>query len=245
MKLKDLTVAKSNSGVASDHIPKHVAIIMDGNGRWANRRGLPRLAGHRAGTDNIHKVIEWSVSLGIEHLTIYAFSTENWDRPPEEVKGLMSILEEVINSKTQELHEKGVRLQHLGKLDRLSPGLQSAVCNATDLTRDNKLITLNVAFNYGGRAEILEAVRSMVRDGVSPDRIDEDSFKKYLYIQDIPDPDLIIRTAGEMRMSNFLLWQAAYSEYYSTPVLWPDFDRQELEKALEVFGKRSRKFGKV
>ena len=245
MKLNDLTVAKFSSETVSDQVPRHVAIIMDGNGRWANKRGLPRLAGHRAGTDNIHRVIEWSVSFGIEHLTIYAFSTENWDRPPEEVKGLMSILEEVINNKTKELHEKGVRLQHLGKLDRLSPGLQRAVCDATDLTSNNKIITLNVAFNYGGRAEILEAVRGMVRDGVSADVIDEDSFRKYLYIRDIPDPDLIIRTAGEMRMSNFLLWQAAYSEYYSTPVLWPDFDKQELQKALDVFGKRTRSYGKV
>ncbi|MDA0987697.1 MAG: polyprenyl diphosphate synthase [Chloroflexi bacterium] len=226
-------------------IPAHVAIIMDGNGRWAEQRKLPRLAGHRAGTENIRRVIEEFASFGVKHLTLYAFSTENWERPDEEVRGLMSILEDVIPRESQALHEQGVRLLHLGTLDRLPPGLQNAVCQAVELTKNNQRITLNVAFNYGGRAEILGAVRRIVEDGIPIQDIDDATFGSYLNTAGMPDPDLIIRTGGEMRLSNFLLWQSAYSEYYSTPAFWPDFDPEELRTALVAYSQRHRRFGKV
>jgi undecaprenyl diphosphate synthase len=226
-------------------IPAHVAIIMDGNGRWAEQRNLPRLAGHQAGTKNIRRVIEEFASFGVKQLTLYAFSTENWERPDEEVRGLMNILEDVIHKETTALHEQGVRLLHLGRLERLSPGLQDAVRQALELTKNNRRITLNVAFNYGGRAEILEAVRRIVQEGVPIQDIDEATFSGYLYTADMPDPDLIIRTAGEMRLSNFLLWQSAYSEYYCTSAFWPDFDHEELRMALIAYSQRHRRFGKV
>lgn len=245
MRLFAKTSRQAEAKDSAAPVPRHVAIIMDGNGRWARKRGLPRLAGHRAGTDNIRRVIDGSAERGVEFLTLYAFSTENWDRPHEEVKGLMGIMEEVIHRETRTLHEQGVRLRHLGKLDRLAPGLQTAVRQAVELTQDNRRITLNIAFNYGGRSEILEAVRSIVRAGIPPEEIDEATLGQHLFISDTPDPDLIIRTAGEMRLSNFLLWQSAYSEYYSTPALWPDFDQAELESALAAYGQRRRRFGKV
>jgi len=224
-------------------LPGHVAIIMDGNGRWAKQRGLPRLAGHRAGTENIRRVIEGFAEHGVRYLTLYAFSTENWARPQAEVRGLLRILEEVIERETRNLHEKGVRLRHLGRLDGLSGRLQRAVNDAIELTKGNTRITVNIAFNYGGRAEILDAIRRMLQDGVKLEQVDDALFSKYLYTADLPDPDLIIRTAGEMRLSNFLIWQAAYSEYYSTPVFWPDFDRVEIEKALLAYSQRERRFG--
>jgi len=226
-------------------IPAHVAIIMDGNGRWAERRKLPRLAGHRAGTENVRQVIEGFASFGVKYLTLYAFSTENWERPHEEVWGLMSILEDVIYRETAALHEQGVRLLHLGTLDSLSSGLQDAVCQAIELTKNNRNITLNVAFNYGGRAEILWAVQRIVQERIAPQEINEDTFKRYLNTAGTPDPDLIIRTAGEMRLSNFLLWQSAYSEYYCTPTFWPDFDQEELRMALLAYSQRQRRFGRV
>ena len=226
-------------------IPTHVAIIMDGNGRWAEQRKLPRLAGHRAGTENIRRVIEGFARFGVKHLTLYAFSTENWERPLEEVRGLMNILEDVIHRETKALHEQGVRLLHLGTLDRLSPRLQDAMCRAMELTRDNDRITLNVAFNYGGRTEILDAVRRMMKEGISPQDIDEATFSGYLNTAGMPDPDLIIRTAGELRLSNFLLWQSAYSEYYCTSAYWPDFDQEELRMALVAYSQRQRRFGRV
>lgn len=226
-------------------VPKHVAIIMDGNGRWAQARGLPRLAGHRAGTENIRRILEGCVEYGVKVLTIYAFSTENWQRPEDEVRGLMRILEEVIRKELRELNEKGVRLCHLGRLDGLSPRLQRQVREAIELTRENSRLIVNVAFNYGGRAEILDAVRGLIRDGISPEDIDEELFSRHLYTAGLPDPDLIIRTAGEMRLSNFLIWQAAYAEYYSTPIYWPDFDKEELYRALLAYSQRERKFGQV
>lgn len=226
-------------------IPKHVAIIMDGNGRWARARGLPRLAGHRAGTENIRRILEGCVEYGVKILTIYAFSTENWRRPEDEVRGLMRILEEVIQKEVKELNEKGVRLCHLGRLDGLSPRLQRQVREAIELTRENSRLILNVAFNYGGRAEILDAVRRLIREGIPPQEIDEELFSRTLYTAGLPDPDLIIRTAGEMRLSNFLIWQAAYAEYYSTPTYWPDFDKEELVRALLAYSQRERKFGRV
>ena len=227
------------------NVPYHVAIIMDGNGRWARRRGLPRLAGHRAGMENIRRVIEGCTDLGVQMLTIYAFSTENWQRPPEEVQGLMRILEEVIDERTQEFHEKGIRLNHLGRLEGLAEALQRKVRYAVDLTRENSKFVLNIAFNYGGRAEIVDAARRLLTEGVDPTTLDEATFSRYLYTAGLPDPDLIIRTAGEMRLSNFLIWQTAYAEYYSTPTFWPDFDKQELYKALLAYSQRERRFGRV
>ncbi|MFQ6059127.1 MAG: isoprenyl transferase [Anaerolineae bacterium] len=226
-------------------IPKHVAIIMDGNGRWAQARGLPRLAGHRAGTENIRRVLEACVEYGVEILTLWAFSTENWARPEEEVRGLMRILEQTIKRELHELHRQGVQLRHIGRLDRLSPRLQEQVRHAIELTKDNDRITLNVAFDYGGRAEIVQAVRRIIADGVRPEEVDEALISRYLYTAGQPDPDLIIRTSGEMRLSNFMIWQGAYAEYYSTPTYWPDFDKEELYRALLAYSQRERRFGRV
>jgi undecaprenyl diphosphate synthase len=214
-------------------IPTHVAIIMDGNVRWAEGRHLSRLKGHRAGTENIRRVIEAFGKSGVKYLTLYAFSTENWLRPKSEVKELMQILASVIGRETKEMHKRGIRLRHLGRLDRL-PG---------KLTKNNDKMTLSVAFDYGGRAEIIEATKRMLREKVSPDAVDEALVSSYLYTAGIPDPDLIIRTAGEMRLSNFLLWQSAYSEYYFAPVFWPDFDTEEVKKALLAYSQRGRNFG--
>ncbi len=225
--------------------PVHVAIIMDGNGRWAAKRGLPRLAGHREGVENIRRVLEAAVEFGVQVLTVYAFSTENWGRPEDEVHGLLEIFEETIARQVPELHKKGVRLRHLGQLEGIRPEMRQAVQNAIELTKDNTRITLNVAFNYGGRAEILDAIRRMIQDHVNPDQVDEALFSSYLYTAGLPDPDLIVRTAGEMRLSNFLIWQSAYAEYYATATLWPDFDKQELYNALLAFSQRQRRFGKL
>lgn len=226
-------------------IPYHVAIIMDGNGRWAQQRGLPRSAGHRAGVENIRRVIEACNEFGIKMLTLYAFSTENWQRPQEEVQALMQILEEVIDQRTEEFHRHGIRLRHLGRLEGLSPVLQTKVRQAIELTKDNDKFTLNIAFNYGGRAEIVDAARRLLAEGRDPQSLTEENFRQYLYLPDMPDPDLVIRTAGEMRLSNFLLWQAAYAEYYSCPTYWPDFDKDELRKALIEYSRRERRFGRV
>ena len=240
MQLKDESSPTTNVG---QPVPRHVAIIMDGNGRWATQRGLPRLEGHRAGVDNIHAVLDALVAHGIEYVTIYAFSTENWNRPHEEVEGLMSILQEAIYRETAALHQKGVRIVHLGRKDRLSAELQQSVAYAQDLTRKNRSITLSVAFDYGGRAEILEAVRHILRDGVPSEELTEDLFADYLYTAGLPDPDLIVRTGGEIRVSNFLLWQSAYSEYYSTSTPWPDLGEADIAAAIEAFRMRQRRFG--
>ena len=225
------------------HIPHHVAIIMDGNGRWAKQRGLPRLDGHREGVDNLRGVLESLSGFGVKYVTIYAFSTENWHRPAEEVDGLMAILQEAIQRETQALHEKGVRILHVGRTDRLSPELREAVDYAKELTKNNQAVTLCVAFDYGGRMEILEAVKHILRDGVPPDDMDEALFSRYLYTTGLPDPDLIIRTGGEVRLSNFLLWQSAYSEYYSTPTLWPDLGEEDIAGAIRAYSQRERRFG--
>jgi len=228
---------------SEQRVPYHVGIIMDGNGRWARERNLPRLEGHRAGTENLRRTLRACVELGIKVLTIYAFSTENWGRPKAEVRGLMNILESVIDRELAELHENGVQLRHVGKLEGINSVLQRKVRDAIALTKDNDTLILNVAFNYGGRTEIVEAIRQMIRDGVSPDEVDEALVDSYLYTADVPDPDLIVRTSGEFRVSNFLIWQGAYSEYYVTPTYWPDFDRAELELALEHYARRERRFG--
>ena len=226
-------------------VPRHVAMIMDGNGRWALARGLPRLAGHRAGTENLRQVIEACGEFGVEYLTIYAFSTENWGRPVEEVRGLMRILEDVIDRELPELHEQGVQLRHIGKLDQLKPELRQKVLDAIDLTKNNDRLVLNVAFNYGGRDEIIYAIQHMIEKGVRPEDVNEDLVSQYLYTAGVPDPDLIIRTSGELRGSNFLIWQGAYAEWYFTPTFWPNFDRNELRKALEEFSSRERRYGKT
>lgn len=226
-----------------EHVPEHVGIIMDGNGRWARRRGLPRLAGHRAGTENLRRILRATVEFGIDVLTIYAFSTENWGRPEGEVQGLMSILKRVIDRELNELHEQGVQLRHLGRLERISPQLQQKVANAIEMTRYNQRLILNVAFNYGGRAEIVDAVKGIVSDGVPVEQITEDLISQYLYTAGLPDPDLIIRTSGEKRLSNFLIWQAAYAEIYITPTLWPDFDKDEFYQSLKDYSERERRFG--
>ncbi len=225
--------------------PRHVAIIMDGNGRWARERGLPRLGGHKAGTANIRNVIRAFADHGVQYLTIYAFSTENWSRPDTEVKGLWHILSQVIRRERDELHKNGVRLLHIGRRDRLSPRLVKAIDQAVELTRYNTRITLSVALDYGGRAEIAEAVRRMLATGLRPDQVTEEAIARHLYTAGVPDPDLVIRTAGEMRMSNFLIWQSAYAEYYSTTVYWPDFNQAEVERALQAYARRERKFGGV
>ena len=225
--------------------PIHVAIIMDGNGRWASKRGLPRLAGHRAGVDNIRPVLEALSEYGVKFVTVYAFSTENWNRPHAEVEGLMVLLWEAIQRETQALHERGVRILHLGRMDRLSSDLQEAVNYAVELTKDNEAMTLSVAFDYGGRSEILEAVKQIMRDGVTSDGLDDALFSGYLYTAHLPDPDLIIRTGGELRLSNFLLWQSAYSEYYPTPTLWPDIGETDIAAAMESFSQRERRFGSL
>ena len=224
-------------------VPAHVGVIMDGNGRWATNHGLPRLAGHRAGTENLRRVIERFADYGVHYLTLYAFSTENWNRPKREIRGLMSILSRVIKREIKHFHKNGIRLLHIGRLDALDPILQQQILDAIDLTKDNDRMTLTIAFNYGGRAEILEAVRRIVSEGVHPDQINERLFKHYLYTVTVPDPDLIIRTAGEMRLSNFLLWQGAYAEFVSTPVHWPDFDIDEIDEALLAYSQRKRRFG--
>ena len=226
-------------------VPNHVAIIMDGNGRWAEKRNRPRVFGHRAGTDNLRRVIKSCVEFDVKYLTLYAFSTENWGRPKEEIEGLMRILGEVIERELDELNEEGVQLRHIGHLDGLSANLRKKVENAIEKTRNNSRLILSLAFNYGGRDEIVCAVRDIIRDGVKPEDVSEKMISDYLFTAGTPDPDLIIRTSGEMRTSNFLIWQATYAEWYITPTLWPDFDREELWKAIEVFGSRDRRFGRV
>jgi undecaprenyl diphosphate synthase len=231
--------------VAGLRIPHHVAIIMDGNGRWAQQRGQPRFMGHRAGTTNIRRVLEASATFGIRVLTIYAFSTENWSRPPAEVRTLMQLLSRSLNEQLADLHANGVQIRHSGSLVGISDTLRRQILEALELTRNNSRIVLNVAFNYGGRAEIIDAVQRLIADQVPPEQISEDLFSDYLYTHGLPDPDLIIRTGGEYRLSNFLIWQAAYAEYYATPTYWPDFDEGELYRAIVTYSERDRRFGKV
>jgi undecaprenyl diphosphate synthase len=223
--------------------PQHIAIIMDGNGRWAEQRGLSRLEGHRAGVKNIRSIITFLHNRKISYVTLYAFSTENWHRPEDEVTGIFQILEEFILPEATELHKNGVRIRHVGSLDGLSNTLKKSINNVLKMTANNTGMTLGVALNYGGRAEILNAVRRLITEGAPPENINEQTFQKYLYAPDFPDVDLVIRTGGEMRISNLLIWQSAYSEYYFTPVLWPDFSEKELEKALESYSQRQRRFG--
>ncbi len=222
-----------------------MAIIMDGNGRWAIQRGLPRLAGHKAGTENLRRVIRSTVEFGVKYLTIYAFSTENWGRPAEEVQGLLGILQDVIDRELNELNKEGVQLRHIGRLERLSPNLQERVLKAIDITKNNDRLILNIAWNYGGRDEIVCAIQKIIKDGIAPEDVTDQLVGQYMFTAGVPDPDLVIRTSGELRVSNFLIWQTAYSEWYVTPTFWPDFGHEEYRRALEAFAQRDRRYGKV
>ena len=230
-------------------LPKHVGIIMDGNGRWAKKRLMPRNAGHRAGMERLRSIVEVTGKLGIDSLTVYAFSTENWKRPEDEVSGLMSLLLEYFNNMMGELVKKHVKVCHIGETDRLSPKVLEAVNRAVELTQDNEGLTLNLAFNYGSRSEIVNAVKLIVkecREGtLSPNDITEQLISDRLYTRGQADPDLIIRTSGEMRLSNFLLYQCAYSEFITVDELWPDFSDDKYIEALRSFSKRSRRFGGI
>ncbi|MBA7699728.1 Ditrans,polycis-undecaprenyl-diphosphate synthase ((2E,6E)-farnesyl-diphosphate specific) [subsurface metagenome] len=226
-----------------DKLPNHVAIIMDGNRRWAEQRGLSSLDGHRAGVKSIRPTVEYLAKQGVKYLTVYGFSTENWSRPKDEVEGLFRLFIEVLDKEISELNEVGVRVRHLGRLDELPVNVQEAIKRAVELTADNTSLTLNLAVNYGGRQEIVEAVQRLYIASSSWSDIDESSISRHLYTDGIPDVDLVIRTAGELRLSNFLIWQTAYSEYYFTDALWPDFDIEELEKALEAYKQRCRRYG--
>ncbi len=236
-------MAKASTTKKFTLLPNHIAIVPDGNGRWAERRGLPRLSGHRAGADNMRRMVKYLNEYPIKYLTLYGFSTENWTRPEEEVRGLFQILEEFIDKCAQEIHERGVQLRHLGRLNELPQSLQLAINRAVELTKNNTGMILNVAFNYGGRAEILDAVRRLLADGVKPQNIDEELFSSYLYSAGLPNVDLLIRTGDETRLSNFLIWQTAYSEYHFTTVLWPNFGKKDIDKALLSYSRRQRRFG--
>jgi undecaprenyl diphosphate synthase len=235
----------ATSHLPVEKVPQHIGIILDGNGRWARARGLPRLAGHRAGVENLRRVLRATVEFGIPVLTVYAFSTENWGRPEAEVHGLFSLLDRVLEREVAEMHREGVRINHIGRSERIPAGLMRKIRDAVELTSANDRLVLNVAFNYGGRAEIVDAIREIVALGVSPAEIDEALVSDHLYTRGLPDPDLIIRTSGEMRVSNFLVWQGAYAEYYVTPTTWPDFDREELYEALLSYAQRERRMGLV
>ncbi len=231
-------------------IPRHVAIVMDGNGRWAAQRGLPRTKGHEAGERALYDVVEGGLEIGLPNLTVYAFSTENWERPASEVRFLMNFNRSLIRARRNELHQRGVRIRFLGRRDwRLPRSVQREMEKAERLTGRNRRMQLVVALNYGGRAEIVDAVRALFEDlrgrRVRGERITERSIARRLHLPDLPDPDLLIRTSGEMRTSNFLLWQAAYAELWFTPVLWPDFNREHLFEAIRDYQKRERRFGGV
>ena len=223
--------------------PKHVAVIMDGNRRWAEERGLPRQAGYRAGTENIRRLIQAFAERGVRYLTLFAFSTENWKRPKSEINPLFRLIGRVIERELNALHEHGVRLVHIGDLSPLAEDLQRRIRNAIELTKHNDRMTVCVAFNYGGRAEIIEAVKQLVAEGMAPEDVTEEKLEAHLGTHGMPDPDLVIRTSGEMRLSNFLIWQTAYSEYYTTPAYWPDFDEGEIDRAMTAYAARGRRFG--
>lgn len=224
-------------------LPKHVAIIMDGNGRWAKKRGLPRTFGHKAGTENVRKIVKYCSKIGVEYLTVYAFSTENFKRPKDEVSALMKLLVEYFKKETAELRQNGVRLNVIGDISEFSDIVRDAILDGVEKTKDCNKLVFSIALAYGARAEMVNAVKKMIKDNVTV--IDEETISKYLYTYNLPDPDLIIRTSGEQRLSNFLLYQAAYSEFYFTDVLWPDFDEKEFDKAILEYSKRNRRYGGV
>ena len=224
-------------------LPVHIAIVPDGNGRWAEKRGLPRLSGHREGVLNMMRMIQYISEYPIKYVTFYGFSTENWNRPETEVNGLFKLVEHFVDEQLNKINEKNIRIRHIGTLNGLPVSLQKAIQRAVTLTANNNGMTLGVAWNYGGRAEIIDAINQFTADPDKPQPLDEKSFGRYLYTGDTPDVDLLIRTANEMRLSNYLLWQTAYSEFYFTDVLWPDFGKKDIEKALIDYSRRNRRFG--
>lgn len=230
-------------------IPTHLAIIMDGNGRWAQRRGLPRSAGHLAGAKNLVRVVDLAMKAGIKILTVYAFSTENWKRPADEVDYLMRLIPHFAGALRKRLMERNVRLRAMGRLKDLPDFAQKTIRSVEELTRNNDGFTLNVALSYGGRAEILDGIQKLLADRAGSENpaapLTEQEFRQYLYAPDLPDPDLVVRTSGELRLSNFMLWQLSYSELYVTETHWPDFDQETLRQALEAYSRRQRRFGKV
>jgi len=225
-------------------VPRHLAIVMDGNRRWARKKHLPAIAGHRAGVDTIRRTLRAARERGVEYLTLYSFSTENWSRDEEEVGALMALLEETIRRETKTLVDDGVRLMVIGRLHQLSERLQRAIAGAVKETSPGTRGVMTLAFNYGGRAEIVNAVKRLVADGLPSDQVDEAAIARRLYAPEHPDPDLLIRTGGELRVSNFLLWEVAYSEMWATQVLWPDFSVVDLDTALQSYAKRERRFGR-
>ena len=225
------------------NIPKHVAVIMDGNGRWAKQRGLLRVEGHKKGADTLEKILRHSVTREVRNLTVYAFSTENWKRPKAEVSALMRLFSKYLDSKKEELKKQGVRLVVSGSKEGISDKLLKKINETEKYLSDCNVLTFNIAFNYGGRKEIIDGINKLLKEEKS--EITEDHFRNYLYQPDIPDPELVIRTSGEFRVSNFLLWEVAYSEFYITDTFWPDFDEDEYDKALEWFNNRERRFGGV
>jgi undecaprenyl diphosphate synthase len=226
-------------------LPRHIAFILDGNGRWAKARGLSRLEGHRAGLEAARRLADYLAELNIPYVTLFVFSTENWSRPEDEVKGLFRLLTESIRRAAEDLNKRGVRIVHLGRSDNLPASVAEGLEKAVALTAGNTGSTLGLALNYGGRQEIVDATRAIIREGIPAASIDEEMISRHLYTAGMPDVDLIVRTSGEMRISNFLLWQSAYAEYYTTPAYWPDFDRNEMDKALAAYASRQRRFGGV
>ena len=224
---------------------QHVAIIMDGNGRWASAKNLPRSAGHKAGASNIRRVVNKFKDRGLKYITLYAFSTENWSRPEHEINTIMELLVSTVDDQLSDLDESNIRILHIGDKTGLTPNVKRSIETCEKLTSDNTEMTLCIAFNYGGRAELINAIKIILDDPKINGKLDESLIEKNLYTHNIPDPDLIIRTAGEMRLSNFLIWQSAYSEYYATEILWPDFDEREIELALEAYRRRTRKYGTI
>lgn len=249
MGLKTEEIKTGHQPKGQPGLPAHIAVIMDGNGRWARKRGLPRLAGHRAGVRAVKRIVTACGELGVKYLTIYAFSVENWMRPRAEVRGLMRLLSESVVREIDELDAKGVKVVVSGRLEDIEPAAQRLLKDGMDRTAGNRGLVLNLALSYGGRAELVDAFKSMAAEVVAgrlrPEQIDEAAVSRRLYHPEIPDPDLIIRTSGEHRLSNFLIWESAYSEMYFTKVLWPDFDRKELLKALEDYRGRERRFGRL
>ena len=229
--------------IPQDRLPRHVAIIMDGNGRWARNQHVPRLAGHKKGADSVEEIVDTAIYYGIPYITLFAFSTENWNRPREEIEGIFKLLEENLDNGIRIALEKKIKIHHLGSRDGLPGHIQEKIRKAIDLTKDNSNLNLGLAFNYGSRNELVKAVQHIVKSGIKADNIDEALINRNLHTTDFPDPDLLIRTGGERRLSNFLLWQSAYAELYFTPVLWPDFNSKEFERALVDYSRRQRRFG--
>jgi undecaprenyl diphosphate synthase len=241
----DTTTRAVAVGVDLSTIPAHVAVIMDGNGRWARKKGFPRLLGHREGYKALRGILLAASELGIKYLTVYAFSAENWRRPEDEVKGLMSLIEKAARDELRLMHQNNVRVNVSGRIEELPAGLQRALKHGMETTKDNTGITFTLAVNYGGRAEIVDAVKMMAAQGLKPEDINEEAISKHLYNPSHPDPDLMIRTAGEMRWSNFLIWQGAYCELFVTEKTWPEFKPEDLLDAVKTFQQRTRKFGGV